>query len=74
MDETHDIRMFGDWKKHGKNKGVLHTVALPFTLKSILMQKKEFWKFKYFIMQKYNLQKKSSTTNQNPSRYHNFYN
>jgi len=36
-------------------QGVCHTVALPFTLKSILMQKKK-WKFKYFTMQKYNLQ------------------
>jgi len=26
---------------------------------------------KYFTMQKYNLQKKSSKRNQNPSRYHN---
>jgi hypothetical protein len=32
-------------------------VALPFTLKSILRQKEELWKFKYFTMQKYNLQK-----------------
>ncbi len=40
------------------NKGcVSHTVALPFTLKSILRQKEELWKFKYFTMQKYNLSK-----------------
>jgi hypothetical protein len=32
-------------------------VALPFTLKSILRQKEELWKFKYFTMQKYNLSK-----------------
>jgi hypothetical protein len=33
-------------------------VALPFTLKSIVRQKEEeLWKFKYFTMQKYNLQK-----------------
>jgi hypothetical protein len=38
-------------------QGVCHTVALPFTLKSILMQKKELWKLKYFIMQKYKVQK-----------------
>jgi hypothetical protein len=30
---------------------------LPFTLKSILRQKEELWKLKYFTMQKYNLQK-----------------
>jgi hypothetical protein len=32
-------------------------VALPFTLKVMLRQKEELWKLKYFIMQKYNLQK-----------------
>jgi hypothetical protein len=41
------------------NKGrVTRGVALPFTLKSILTQKEEFWKLKYnFTIQKYNLQK-----------------
>jgi hypothetical protein len=39
-------------------QGVCHTMALPFTLKSILIrQKEDLWKFKYFTMQKYNLQK-----------------
>jgi len=39
-------------------KGVCHIVALPFTfLKSILRQKKNYGKLKYFTMQKYNLQK-----------------
>jgi hypothetical protein len=39
-------------------QGVFHTVALPFTLKSVLRQKKEeLWKLKYFTMQKHNLQK-----------------
>jgi hypothetical protein len=33
-------------------QGVCHTVALPFTLKSILMEKKELWKLKYLTMQK----------------------
>jgi hypothetical protein len=48
-------------------------MALPFTLKKNLKAKKELWKFKYFTMQKYNLQnKKSSKRHQNPSRYHNF--
>jgi hypothetical protein len=33
-------------------------VALPFTLKGILRQKKEeLWKLKYFTMQKYNVNK-----------------
>jgi hypothetical protein len=39
------------------NKGLCHTVALPFTLKSIARQKEELWKLKYFTMQKCNLQK-----------------
>jgi hypothetical protein len=48
-------------------------VALPFTFfKKYLKAEEELWKFKYFTMQKYNLQKKSSKRNQNPSRYHNF--
>jgi hypothetical protein len=32
-------------------------VALPFILKKYLNAKEELWKFKYFTMQKYNLQK-----------------
>jgi hypothetical protein len=38
---------------------VIHIVALPFTLKSILIKAKEeeLWKLKYFTIQKYNLQK-----------------
>jgi len=41
-----------------KSGCVMLTVALPFTLKSILRKiKKEIWKFKYFTMQKHNLQK-----------------
>ncbi len=35
------------------NKGVCQIVASPFTLKSILRQKKELWKLKYFTMQNY---------------------
>jgi len=48
-------------------------LALPFTLRSILRQKinkKIVWKVKYFTMQKYNLKKKPSKRNQNPSRYY----
>jgi hypothetical protein len=38
------------------NKGYAsHTVALPFTLKSIILRQKEkLWKLKYFKAQKYN--------------------
>jgi hypothetical protein len=39
-------------------------VALPFTLKSILRQKEELWKFEYFTRKKYNLKN-------NPERYQN---
>jgi hypothetical protein len=44
----------------GYNNGcVIHIVALPFTLKSMLIKEKEeeLWKLKYFTIQKYNLQK-----------------
>ncbi len=63
------VRTVQHWTKW--TRGVSHTVALPFTLKSIFRQKEELWKFKYFTMQKYNLQKTSSQRNQNPSTYHN---
>jgi hypothetical protein len=46
-------------------------VACHLHLKKYLKAKEEFWKLKYFTMQKYNLKKKSSKRNQNPSRYHN---
>jgi len=44
---------------HHWNKGVCHTVALPFTLikKYLKAKEEELWKLKYFTMQKYNLQK-----------------
>jgi hypothetical protein len=47
-------------------------MALPFTLKEYLKAKDELWKPKNISsMQKYNLLKKSSKRNQNPSRYYN---
>jgi hypothetical protein len=45
--------------------------GLAIYIRKYLKAKEEVWKFKYFTMQKYNLQKKSSERNQNPSRYHN---
>jgi len=42
------------------NKGVYHTVTLPFIviyIKLYLKAKEELWKLKYFTMQIYNLQK-----------------
>jgi hypothetical protein len=42
-----------NWKQ-----GVCHTMALPFTLKKVSQGKrKELGKFKYFTLQKYNLQR-----------------
>jgi hypothetical protein len=38
-------------------QGVCHTVPLPFTLKNVLRQTKNYGKLKYFTMQIYNLQK-----------------
>jgi hypothetical protein len=42
-----------------QQEGVSHTVALPFTIKSILMKKEELWKLKlkYFANQRCNSQK-----------------
>jgi len=40
-----------------KKQGAYHTMALPFTLKRILMQKEEIWKLKYFTIRRYNSQK-----------------
>jgi hypothetical protein len=48
------------WKftlENKKKQGVCDNVALPFTLKIILMQKMDLWKLKYFTMQKYKIQK-----------------
>jgi len=46
-----------------KTRGVSHC-GLAIYIKIYFKAKEELWKFKYFTMQKYNLQK-------NPSRYHN---
>jgi hypothetical protein len=51
-------------------KAVSHS-GLAIYIKKYLKAKEELWKFEYFTMQKYNLEKKSSKGNQNPSRYHN---
>jgi hypothetical protein len=44
-------------------------VALAIYIKKYLSAKEELWKFQYFTMQKYNIKKKSSKRNQNPSSY-----
>jgi hypothetical protein len=57
---------------HNKIKqGVCHTVALQFTLKSILMQKKKYGNSNISPCQNIIFQK-SSERNQSPSRYYNF--
>jgi hypothetical protein len=45
--------------------------TLAIYIEKYLKAKEELWKLKYFTMQKYNLQKKSSKRNPNPSKYHN---
>jgi hypothetical protein len=52
------------------NKGVCHTVALPFTLKSIWRQQKNYENSNISPCQKI-IFKKSSKRNQNPSSYYN---
>jgi hypothetical protein len=53
-----------------KTRGALHC-GLAIYIKKYLKAKEELWKHKYFTMQKYNLQSKSSKRNQNPSTYYN---
>jgi hypothetical protein len=51
-------------------RGVSHC-GFAIYIKKYLKANEELLKLKYFSMQKYNLQKKSSKRNQNPSRYYN---
>jgi len=55
------------WKSRG---GVSHYRLCHFTLKSILRQKKNYGNSNISPCKKYNLKKKSSKKNQNPSRYY----
>jgi hypothetical protein len=59
------------WVVMYKNKGCVIIVALPFTLNSILRQKKKknFMKTQIFMHAKNIIFKKSSKRNKNPSRY-----
>jgi hypothetical protein len=54
-----------------KKQGVGHTAALPFTLKSILRQKKNYGNSNISPCKNI-IFKKCSKRNQNPSRYYNF--
>ncbi len=51
-------------------RGVSHR-GLAIDIENYLKVKEDLWKLKYFNMQKYNLQLKTSKRNQNPSRYYN---
>jgi hypothetical protein len=53
-----------------RNKGVCHTVALPFALKRILRQNKNYGNSNISPCKNI-IFKKSSKRNQNPSRYYN---
>jgi hypothetical protein len=53
-----------------ENKRVCDTAALPFTLKNILRQKKNYGNSNISPCKNI-ISKKSSKTNQTPSRYHN---
>jgi len=54
---------------HHSNQGCDTLVLCHLKLESI-KAKEELWKLKYFTMQEYIIFKKSSKTNQNPSRYY----
>jgi hypothetical protein len=54
--QTNKHKLYLYCNLYGK-QGVCHTMALPFTLKSILGQKKNYGNSKFFTMKKYNLQK-----------------
>jgi hypothetical protein len=70
IEDTIEInRLDGIALKHHR-KGVCHTVALPFTLKRILRQKKNYGNSN-ISRRKNIIFKKSSKRNQNPSRYYN---
>ncbi len=53
-----------------QEQGVCHNVALPFTLKSILRQRKKNYENSNILPCKNIIFKKSSKKNENPSRYY----
>jgi hypothetical protein len=57
--------------KTGIQRGVCHTVALPFTLKRLMLRWKKYYGNSNFSAWKNIIFKKSSKLNQNPSRYYN---
>jgi hypothetical protein len=55
------------------NKGTRHTMALPFTLKNILRQKKNYESSNISLCQKKKKKNLIFKKNQNPSRYYYYY-
>jgi hypothetical protein len=53
---THS-QQFQESKFKTQNKGCVTHYGLAISVKKYLKAKEELWKFKYFTMQKYNLQK-----------------
>jgi hypothetical protein len=51
-----------------KQGGVSYCRLAIYIKKDLKAKEEELWKLKYFIMQKYNLQKNPLQQNQNPSR------
>jgi hypothetical protein len=64
IDHQH-IRTKCNWKHNNKsnNKGSVTLYGLVIYIKKYYKAKDELWKFKYFTMQKYNVQKQSSKHN-----------
>jgi hypothetical protein len=58
-------------KGNVKQGVVCYTVALPIYIKKYFKAKEELWKNSNILACKNIIFKKSSTTNQNPSRYYN---
>jgi hypothetical protein len=54
-----------------QTRGVSCCGLAIYVIRKYLKAKEELWKLKYFTMKKYNLPKKSSKRNQNPSIYYN---
>jgi hypothetical protein len=67
--KQHPIALHGNSQSINTLTGGVSQCGLAIYIKRVA--KEELWKFKYFTMQNYNLQKQTVKRNQNPSRYHN---
>ncbi len=68
---AHQCKVLPTSDQQQQPPGVCHTVALPFTLNSILRQKKNYVNSNISPCKNRLIFKKSSKRNQNPSRYYN---